>query len=168
MRLLERPNLTEAEESIVNLYWIHPRAICINYDPLTRSAFRHSLVKIFYWLFVQVRNEKESKFHAVSKCTGRLTPPIVALCTVGPHRKKEDSQQCWPSDDDIIAHIFRHRIGSDHTEWNLSRGMRMSSQKSPRTLEYADVATISAAKNGCDASDLLENQGRGWGFAINY
>ena len=47
-------------------------------------------------------------------------------------------------------------IGSDHTEWNLSRGMRMSSQKSPRTLEYADVATISAAKNGCDASDLLE------------
>ena len=37
-------------------------------------------------------------------------------------------------DNDIIAHIFRHRIGSDHTEWNLSRGMRMSSQKSLLTL----------------------------------
>ena len=80
----------------------------------------------------------------------------LSLCAVGPHRKREDSQQCWPSDDDIIAHIFRHRIGSDHTEWNLSRGMRMSSQKSLRALEYADVVTISVAKNGCDASDLLE------------
>ena len=59
-------------------------------------------------------------------------------------------------------------IGSDRITLNgICHGVcgcRARNHPAVRTLEYADVATISAAKKGCDASDLLEKPRKGLRF----
>ena len=87
----------------------------------------------------------ESKFHAVSKCSGDWHLPLSRHHSLAwpaqKERKMTDWQQCWPSERPTatttsLLIFFAIGSESDRTEWNLSRSnaMRIEAEINPRSL----------------------------------